>query len=200
MRSPKRQRLRMTFAAVIVLMLAGCEQALELGPGIRAPEAPLQRASDGERFEHRGFLLEPQAEFAVTGKLLARRRYRWDRLAALAPWDFAMGWDLMSDETFLEWVDFTQGDRFLFRKLLHPKLPLRRIERSSANIHLIPADAAIGAQLASVPVGSIVTLAGTLVNAHDSETTTRFLTSLSRDDVGAGACEILFLEHLEIRP
>ena len=191
-------RLCILFAAILALMLSGCERALELGPGIRAAQAPLQRESDGEHFEHRGFLLEPQAEFAVTGKLLARRRYRWDKLAALAPWDFALGWDLMSDESVLDWVDFTQGDRFLFRKLLHPKLPLRRIERSSANIHLIPADADIEAQLASVPVGAIVTLSGALVNARDAQNNTRFLTSLSRDDVGAGACEILFLERLKV--
>ena len=200
--TPMHKSARPVLVVLLMLLaggLSGCEQSVALGPGIRAAAAPLQWPTDPSPFPHRGFVLSPQAEFTITAKLLSRRQYRWDSLADLAPWDFAVGWDLMSDETLLEWVSITQGDRFLFRQLLHPRLPLRRIEQSSANLHLIPADPATEAKLASVDLGAIITLSGLLVNARDDPRGREFLTSLSRDDVGAGACEILYVRELEVK-
>lgn len=179
--------------------LGGCAERVESGPGIFAPESPLQIPTDHDAVEHNGFVLEPQAAFRITAKLLSKRRYRWDRLATIAPWDYAMGWGPMSDEALLRKVSITQGDRFLFRHLLDPGLSLRQIEKHSANLHLIPLTSAVEEQLAAVPLGVIATLEGQLVDALDRERGERLPTSVSRDDVGAGACEILLVERVSYR-
>jgi hypothetical protein len=193
---------RLLLAGAVTTLLAGCGQSLELGPGVRAAAAPVQtplaEMAAPHSFRHGDFILTPRAEFSITAKLLSKRRYRWDAMAPLAPWDFAVGWGLMSDESVLEWVHLTQGDRFLFRKLLDSALPLERIEHSSANLHLIPADSALLSALAAVPPGAIVTLAGVLVDAHDEENAVTYSTSLSRSDRGAGACEILLVRAMEV--
>ena len=207
MKSAKRRQawgrsLRVALWATVAAVLAGCDETVSLGPGIRAADAPVQRAvadtAAAEPLRHGDFVLTPRAEFRLTAKLLSKRRYRWDAMAPLSPWDYAVGWGSMSDEDFLQWVDVTQGDRFLFRKLLHAGLPLQRIEESSANLHLVPADDALEAQLAAVPTGAIVTLAGVLVDARNEATAMSYTTSLSRSDTGAGACEILLVQSVAV--
>ena len=187
---------------MLAVLLGGCAERVELGPGVFAPAAPRQATISAAPFDVNGFRLQPQADFAITAKLLGKRRYRWDRLAALAPWDFAMGWGPMSDEALLALVDITQGDRFLFRHLRDTRLRphLRRLERHSANLHLVPADASVAAQVAAVPEGAIATLVGQLVHARHLRSGRRWLTSLTRGDRGAGACEILYVTGVSVDP
>ena len=67
-----------------------------------------------------------------------------------------------------------------------------------ANHHLIPASEEVERALAEVRVGDVVSLAGTLVDLEirDQEGRVRFRnrTSLTRTDVGSGACEQMWVE------
>ncbi|HYL70105.1 MAG TPA: hypothetical protein VEY89_02235, partial [Candidatus Dormibacteraeota bacterium] len=68
----------------------------------------------------------------------------------------------------------------------------------SANTHVIPADAGIARQLARLRVGQVVHLSGSLVDAtRDDGAWLR--TSLTRSDTGAGACEVMLVEQVELR-
>jgi hypothetical protein len=187
-----------TLLLLVVLGASGCSDPLQLGPGQYAATAPRQSPSNSQAFDLRGYRLAPQARFDGTGKILSKRRYRWDRLAALVPWDIALGWGVLSDERHLQTLRFTQGDRYMFWDDWARSLPREVVDRSSANIHLIPASMDIADALAEVPVGAVVRLTGELVDAHDLKTRRRYFTSLSRTDIGGGACEILFLTGFEI--
>ena len=60
------------------------------------------------------------------------------------------------------------------------------------------ADARIRSELARLRVGQVVHLAGTLVDAiRDDGAWLR--TSLTRTDTGAGACEVMLVENVEVR-
>lgn len=187
-----------TLLLLFALGAAGCSDPLQLGPGQYAAAPPRQSPSSAPAFDLHGYRLAPQARFEGTGKILSKRRYRWDRLAALVPWDVALGWGVLSDEQHLQTLRFTQGDRFMFWDDWAQSLPRELVDRSSANIHLIPASMDIADALTEVPVGAVVRLTGELVDAHDLKTPRRYFTSLSRTDTGGGACEILFLTGFEI--
>lgn len=181
-----------------VLAAGGCEQRLELAPGIVAPAAPRQWETTAAPFERAGFRLEPRAAFSLQGKLLSRRHYGGDRLAAVAPWDFALGWGPMSDEASVALVSFTQGDRFLFRRALHRSVAMELVDSHSANLHLIPADRELERVLQTMRPGMVIELDGQLVDLVLPGGGERLPTSLSRADIGAGACEILYVEAARI--
>jgi hypothetical protein len=132
-------------------------------------------------------------------RVLSRERYYLGTLADIAPLDIAVGWGPMSDSAVLAELDISQSGRFYFWHYDHqPPVPREIIETHSANWHLVPASARVWKTLKDVRVGSVVTLEGQLV---DIETTDhgRMKTSLRRDDTGAGACEIVYVESVSFR-
>jgi hypothetical protein len=73
------------------------------------------------------------------------------------------------------------------------------VARHSANTHVIPADEAVAAKLLRLRRGGqVVHLSGLLVDGmRDDGMTIR--TSLTRNDTGAGACEFLLVQRVEVR-
>lgn len=191
---------RLVGAAVAVFLFAmfgGCSRDRDvlLGPGITAPDAPRQIAAPKSVRDVAGHRLRTRATFDITAKLLSKRRYRWDDMAAVVPWDFALAWGAMSDETLLNGTHVAQGSRRMYWHLYDVPLSLDLVERGSANVHLIPATAAIGELLAQIPTGSVITLRGELVDLFFPDGRV-IPTSVSRYDRGDGACEILFVQEV----
>ena len=69
---------------------------------------------------------------------------------------------------------------------------MAEIVRSSANMHLIPADAAVAQALRGVRAGQHVRIDGWLVQA-DAPDGWRWRSSLTREDSGGGACELVYV-------
>jgi hypothetical protein len=65
----------------------------------------------------------------------------------------------------------------------------------NSNTHVIPADAYVRKQLSKLRVGEVVELTGTLVDGMRDDGVW-FRTSLTRTDTGAGACEVMWVEHV----
>ena len=70
--------------------------------------------------------------------------------------------------------------------------------RGSANMHLIPADSNVRRQLKHVRAGNVVHLRGYLVNARRADGFT-WNSSLTRNDTGAGACELFYVASVQSR-
>jgi hypothetical protein len=140
--------------------------------------------------------LTPRATYQITARILGVERYHVDFLAPLVPEDLALGWGPMSDNRILAAFDISQSARFYSWRPL-TALPIARedVITHSANTHVIPADKHIRSELAQLRVGAVVRLTGTLVDAaRDDGLLLR--TSLTRTDSGAGACEVLLVEHV----
>jgi hypothetical protein len=168
---------------------------IERGPGVIAAAEPEQRTLQSGASIPRGeFRLRPRAEFSATVRILRREDYSFDRIADLAPTDFAVGWGPMSDTSVLAAIEITQSTRFYYWRT--ETWPRRAIETHSANWHVIPATDEVGRQLRALRAGSLVELEGRLVDieAQDGGMTT----SLRRDDTGRGACEILLASRARV--
>lgn len=169
------------------------------GPGVLAPDPPLQREPRVvATFQHGDFELTPLAEFSSVSRLLSRLSYRHDEGAALSPLDFAIGWGRMSDTAVIDQLNVEQGARFFtYRWVAEPPIPPEEIVRSATNVHLIPEDAQVARALDKVRAGQVIRLQGLLVEARRADGW-HWRSSLSREDSGAGACELLLVQDITI--
>ena len=186
-----------TFALIVaVLALARLlsSGAIERPPGELAPATPQQVLLDSSPAIDVGdYTLQPRAEYEIEARVLSVERYRFDAGAGLAPIDFAVGWGSMSDSATLKHFRVTQGARFFTIYPDEQAIELHTALRSSANMHLIPADDRVRDLLLRTRPGNVVMLRGLLVNAHRADGFT-WNTSLTRDDTGNGACELMYVQ------
>jgi hypothetical protein len=193
--------------AIVVLVVLGLWQAghdWQLRPvhppdGLLAPAEPRQsNLEKAAAIAHGHWTLTPRAQYDITARVLSREDYSFDVLADLIPEDLALGWGAMSDNRILRDFKITQGARFYgWRPLTDLPIPRQEVISHSANTHVIPSDSLIRSQLERVRVGQVVHLTGLLVDGvrGDGE---YVHTSLTRDDSGAGACEVMLVERVEI--
>jgi hypothetical protein len=164
-------------------------------PRVVAGEEPLQSPVPGDFREIRlaPATLQPLAGFSVEARVLSREDYSFGREADLSPTDLALGWGRMRDEAVLSHLDIDQSNRWYhYRWQGAPPIPVKEIIRSSANMHMIPADAAAAKELARVREGDRVRIDGWLVQAQAPDGW-RWRSSLRRDDSGGGACEVVYV-------
>jgi hypothetical protein len=167
-------------------------------PGVLVEDEPVQTPTSAAPFAYEDFELAPQANYDITARVLSVEPYRVDGGAALSPIDFAVGWGPMSDSAVLDHFRVTQGGRFFTIDPDDEAIDLGTALRGSANMHLIPADSNVRRQLKHVRAGNVVHLRGYLVNARRADGFT-WNSSLTRNDTGAGACELFYVASVQSR-
>ena len=169
-------------------------------PGVLAPSEPSQTLLDaGPSWQQGKYRFTARAEFSMRARVLSTNRYWFDGASAVSPIDFAVGWGRMSDQTVIDQIGFGQTQRWYryWPKGRQFPIPAQEMVSQSANMHMIPADAAIRKLLRAVRAGDLISLDGYLVSVS-SEGGWRWDTSLSRTDTGNGACEIVWVKRLTI--
>lgn len=173
------------------------QRAVEMPAGALVKTQPQQTSANASTFTFKNYTLTPMADFELQARVLGRETYNFDRGADLAPVDLALGWGPMSDSQVLSQISISQSNRFYFWHVDAFPIPRRAIETHSANMHMIPANGAIEAQLKSVRVGQTIQLQGYLVNANAPDGF-YWKSSLTREDTGAGACELVYVKSLVV--
>lgn len=193
---------KLLIAAALLLVLLGVlsyrqHRPLQPAPGVLAAELPAQVDLDhGAQLKHGDVTLTTRAHFDITARVLSRKDYSGGADARLIPTDLALGWGRMSDSDVLAKIDISQSGRFYYWHVKEFPIPRREIETSSANMHMIPASEDVRRQLEQVRQGELVHIAGFLVDASRADGW-RWNTSLTRDDTGAGACELIYVERVD---
>jgi hypothetical protein len=169
------------------------------GPGITAPALPEQRVPTiTQTLTLNGYQIQPLADFSIEARVLSTKHYNLGREADLAPVDLALGWGRMSDETVLARIEISQTGRFYFWRTDDFPIPPEEIETHSANMHMVPADKLIERQLEQVRPGQVVTISGQLIEAQANDGW-RWRSSLTREDTGNGACELVLVKSLSVK-
>lgn len=143
------------------------------------------------------FEITKVAEYEITARVLSKKRYN-DRVSSLSKYDFALGWNKMSDLNVLEDVVINQRSRWYYWNLLrNDKISESEVINSTANTHLYSNDREINRTIRKVKQNDIVIIKGYLINfVYDEKYI--YKTSLTRDDVGNNSCEIIWVEEIEI--
>ena len=166
---------------------AGLDDALQtgqVGPAFRAGDATMT----------------PLAGFSVSARVLSREEYHFGRESDYSPLDLALGWGPMSAPGLAERLSVTQGNRW-FRYSWGregPPMPPADIATHSANMHMVPADAAVARELDGVAAGQMVRIDGWLLRI-DGDDGWHWQSSLSRVDTGEGACELVLVCRVRAR-
>ncbi len=192
------------FFAIAILGLAGFaihhySKPKTYPPGVLIDADPIQSVvvEPMPPIKKAGFEIKPLARFDITARVLHKRRYRFDAVAALAPLDLAVGWGSMSDQQVLDQLDISQSNRFFFWEYQNqPPIPRDQITSHATNMHLIPPDDATFRKINSASAGDLVHLRGLLVEASQPGMQP-WRSSLSRSDSGKGACEIVWVEAFD---
>ncbi len=103
----------------------------------------------------------------------------------------------MSDSQVIDALEISQSGRWYRWRTEQLPVPRRQIETSSANMHIIPANDWVADDLADVRKGDVVEIRGHLVRA-DGASGWRWVSSLTRNDTGDGACEVVYARELRI--
>lgn len=144
-------------------------------------------------FRLRSTSLRPLAGFSIEARVLGREDYRLGRESEFSPTDLVLGWGRMREEAVLSRLEISQSARWYhYRWRGDPPLPPQELAGSSANMHMIPADGASADALHRVRAGDRVRIDGWLVQV-EADDGWRWRSSLSRNDVGSGACEVVYV-------
>ena len=174
----------------------GAPVSCVLPPGATPGQDPNQTAvpSNMGRFRLGEFVVSPLAGFSLEARVLSRRDYGYGPESDLSPTDLALGWQRMADPAHYERLDISQSNRWYHYRwgAEGPPLPLPEIIRSSANMHLVPADARVAQALAQVRPNQTVRLQGWLIEVQRDDGW-RWRSSLTREDSGDGACELIYV-------
>ena len=154
---------------------------------------------DAPALDWSGIELRPRALFGMESRVLGTRRYRFGKETDVSNIDVAFGWGRMADPEIVSQLSISQSGRFYFWRAKELPIPAAEIVRSSANMHMIAANDGVRRELKRLKEGDQVRLHGVLVDVHWPNGG-YWRTSLTREDSGAGACEIVWVHHLERLP
>jgi len=169
-------------------------------PGkVLVPEEPVQQALvPVKSLNFKGAQIRLTHRFNVQGLVLSRKHYRVGTESKYSKVDLALGWGAMSNPNPLRMIKISQSNRFYHFRYEHaPPMPHRTIENSSANMHMIGATPEIDKKLKSVKQGDVVKINGYLAHIKQGNGW-QWRSSTSRNDVGSGACELVYVNAIEI--
>ncbi len=161
---------------------------------MRAPAVGVTTSIDREWSAY-GHRIIPLEKFDFDARVLRAEHYSMDREAQLAPVDLALGWGPMADPSVADKVSVSQSSRYYYWRVSEFPIPRREIEVNSANMHMVPANAEVERTLKSIRPGQHVTFSGYLIEARAPDGW-RWKSSLTREDTGPGACELVWVERI----
>jgi hypothetical protein len=157
---------------------------------------PAQTQTQTGEFTFKGYQITPLADFSLQARVLNFQKYSSDKEAELSPIDLALGWGPMSQNSVISKVEISQKGRWYFWRTDNFPIPREEIETNSANMHIIPADDDLKKKLMLIQKDNIIELQGYLVEC--SQRNWNWKSSLTRDDTGTGACEIIYITDFKI--
>jgi hypothetical protein len=168
------------------------------GRGQIVQEQPVQKPASKTEFRFKEkYTMIPLADFAIRARVLSSERYRFDDASELAPVDLLLGWGVMSDDQILSALELSQGSRWFFWHCKTLPVAQDQIEHNAANMHLIPENDAIESAIKKAKTGNLVKFKGYLVKVIRNDGW-QWQSSLTRNDTGSGACEVVFVTNFAI--
>jgi len=194
----KKLLIALAILTIILVYLFYPEKVITYPSGETAPSPPKQtnlvvkkKWTDGE------FAVEALAQYDIKARVLSRDNYSLGKESEISPFDLALGWGPMSDQSIIDRFDISQRSRWYFWHSDNLPIPRHEVIINSANTHIIPKDENLEDRFDKVYKGSLIEMKGYLVKL----TTTkgwRWISSLRRDDTGGGSCELFWVDSLKI--
>jgi len=188
--------LLITGSLAAYYLISSGSNAVDVPQSFQIKDTPAQEQTRQKPFEFKGYQITPLADFNMKGRILSYKKYSSDKEADLSPIDLALGWGPMSKNDVLSKINISQRNRWYYWRTDNFPIPRRDIETNSANMHIIPSNTSIEGKLKGVKQGQIVHITGHLVECNQDGW--QWKSSLSREDTGGGACEVIYVTNLQV--
>jgi hypothetical protein len=186
-------------ASVLCAALAACGgQAVPVAGDIDAAAQPAQTELREQVLQQHkdGAKIVALADYTLQGQVLSTERYRTGTEADYSPVDWAMAWGPVTDPAVLKKLRIMQGGRFYSWHVDTLPLSHKTMNDNMANVHVIPANDVVRKQALAVGKGDRIRARGKLVRIERPDGW-RWVSSLTREDSGGGACELFWVESVE---
>ena len=194
----KKGLIALALLIVVLVYFFYPETVITYPAGITAPDKPKQTNLVGtNEWKLAEFSFMALAEYSIKARVLSRNNFSVGKESEISPFDLALGWGPMSDQSIIDKIDISQSNRWYRWKADVLPIPAREISLNSANVHIIPKDETIEKKFDEVYKGSLIEMKGYLVEITNTEGW-RWTSSLKRDDTAGGSCELFWVEELII--
>lgn len=194
----KKKLLFLIPLVLVFVYLFWPEKVITYPAGITAPEQPKQtNISTSKAWEKGQFKIKALAQYELKARVLSRNNFSIGKESDLSPFDLVLGWGQMSDQNIIDKIKITQSNRWYHWETESHPITYQEITLNSANTHVIPSDENIENKFDDVYKGSLILLKGYLVEVT-AEGGWHWKSSLRRDDTSGGACELFWVDELEI--
>jgi len=183
---------------IILVYLFYPETVITFPPGVTAPDQPKQTDLNNKKeWTLEKFNIEALAEYYIKARVLSRNNFSLGKESELSPFDLALGWGPMSDQSVIDKIDISQRNRWYNWRSDELPIPKRDVNLNSANVHIIPKNEIVEGKFDKVYKGSLIEMNGYLVKITTSDGW-YWISSLKRDDTGGGSCELFWVEEVTI--
>ena len=189
----------LAFVLALLVYLFYPDTVITFPPGVTAPDQPRQtKLTAPKEWTVGEFSIQALAGYDIKARVLSRNNFSLGKESELSPFDLALGWGPMSDQSIIDKIDISQSNRWYHWH--SDKLPIvsRDVSLNSANVHIIPKDETVENQFDDVYKGSLLEMKGYLVKVTIAKGW-RWISSLRRDDTGGGSCELFWVEEVTVR-
>ena len=183
---------------IVFIYLFWPEPVVTYPPGVTAATPPQQSNLTSEKKWTEGeYTIEALAEYKIKARVLSRNNFSFGKESDLSPFDLALGWGPMSDQSIIDKIDISQRNRWYHWQADVFPIPKKDISLNSANVHIIPKDETIEDKFDKVYRGSLIEMKGYLVKVT-APGGWRWVSSLRRDDTRGGSCELFWVEEVAV--
>lgn len=188
--------------AAVLVAAPGCSDwQKRVRPGLAVAEPTMELLEQAEPIAltrgHTTVRLVPRARYSTKAWVVAVDDDFSDPNAEVMPLDVGLAWGVSGDPALLGQISFHLKRRYLSARWdTRLPIPSNEVMNHISNHHLIPKNDADERLLKRARPGDLLTLEGFLVDVDGTRLPQR--TSLTRDDVGNGACEILLVERFTL--
>jgi len=166
-------------------------------PGILVRAEPQQNEAPAKKWSKNGYLLTPLASYDIRARVILTDNYGWGSAADLSPKDLTVAWGPLSDTAYLKRLTLSHSNRYATWRSEGEDIDPTEINNHIANMHIIPADILVERKLKKVKVDDIIRMVGYLVQVDRPDGFT-WVSSTTREDNGMGACEIMWVDSLDV--
>lgn len=192
----KKGLIALAILIVVLIYFFYPETVVTYPAGITAPDQPKQTSiSVIKKWELDDFHFNALAEYQIKARVLSRNNFSIGKESEISPFDLALGWGPMSDQSVIDKIDISQSNRWYRWRADVLPIPAREISLNSANVHIIPKNETIKDKFDDVYSGSLIEMKGYLLEITTADGW-RWKSSLKRDDTAGGSCELFWVEDL----
>lgn len=143
--------------------------------------------------------ITPKATLDISGLVVSTKKYHKGIDAKVVPIDIGLCWGEVAKPENYQKIKFEQYLRWLRYQIKEP-LPfdMNYLNQHAGNIHIVPANKRLKKVLLSIRKGQKINLYGYLVEIKSKDPNRAYsrMSSLSRNDTGNGACEVLWVKQV----